>query len=293
MGRVTQFRLYPVRPPWALGSGWAAVAGALASGGFALSPTMLLKLLGIWLLADPVLGVMWDLGVDGGIWRRLFGPKLPDAAPPLPLLPYTQPGSPGRRLADRLGRLRLWWFGTFWPQAGREFASLITALGLALLLGLILGRNALALVLLSVALSWITVLGMSGAPAHRPLTFLWRALAEFGIPWLIGALVLGSPSWAVIAFGLCYTLTYFGLIHHAGSFRLIGASQATSALLLAGLRHPLAAAAAAILLVPQWGLCMWAGDQSGHNPAAYRSYLRGVQLFVILSMLVAALAVAS
>jgi hypothetical protein len=307
VGRITQLRLYPIRPLWSVGPGWAAVSGGLAAGGFSLSPETLLSFLLVWLLADPVLGVMWSLSTGGspsegasGIWRRLLAPQLPDVAPPLRLLPYTQPGSPGRRLADRLGRLRLWWQDTFWPEAGQEFATVIAALGLALLLGAILGRDVLALVLITFSLSWLAALTQGErtpeTPARGDVVNLWRALAEFGIPWLIGAVVLGRPSWVVITLGACYTITYFGLMRQATrsshDFRLTGVSQATAALLLAGLRHPLAAGATAILLLPQWGLRTWTTGESRDHSGASGPYLRGVQLFVILGMLVAALAVA-
>jgi hypothetical protein len=300
VGRITQLQLYPIRPIWSLGPGWAAVSGALAAGSFVLSSEILLKLLLVWLLADPVLGTLWGLSVgdrsaseQDGIWRRLLTARLPTTVPSLRFLPYTQPGSPGRRLAERLGRLHLWWQATFRAEVGREFAALVAALGLALLLGAVLGRNALMLVLLSIALSWLVGLSQKRdlvrdsmpQDANRPdIVTLWYALGQFGIPWLIGAVVMGRPSWAAIALGMCYTVTYFGLIQYGRKFRLIGSSQAVTALLLAGLRHPLASGATAILLIPQWGL---------HVRAASGSYLRGVQLFIILGMLIASLAIAT
>ena len=138
VGHIIQLRLYPIRRFWSLGSGWAAIGGSLAVAGFVLSPEFLLYLFLVWLLADPILGAVWDLGAGHtfrlghrGIWRRLLSPRLPDVAPPVRLLPYTQPGSPGYRLASRLGRMRLWWHDTLWPEAGQEFATLIAALGIA------------------------------------------------------------------------------------------------------------------------------------------------------------------
>ncbi len=300
VGRITQLRLYPIRPLWSLGPGWAAVSGALAVGSFALSSETLLKLLLVWLLADPVLGTLWGLSLGDtspsereGIWRRLLTARLPATVPFLRFLPYTQPGSPGRRFAERLGRLRLWWQAAFWPEAGHEFAALVAALGLALLLGAVLGHNALALVLFSILLSWLAALSQKRdvsrdstpqSAGRRGMVTLWYTLGEFGIPWLIGAVVIGRPPWAVITLGVCYTITYFGLIQYGREFRLVGSSQAAVALLLAGLRHPMAAGATAVLLIPQWGLRV---------RTASGSYLRGVQLFVILSMLIAALAIAT
>jgi hypothetical protein len=294
VGHITQLRLRPIRPLWSVGPGWAAIGGAVASGGFALAPQTLLSLVLTWLLADAVLGVVWDLGGgQGGIWRALLTARLPDSAPALHFLPYTQPASPGRRLAERLSRWRRWWQETFSPQAGAEFAALVAALGLALLLGAILGRDALALTLLSIALSWLAALAHKSERAtSQGVVTLWRTLGGFGIPWLLGSLVMGRPTWAVIALGSCYAITYFGLVHQAAQaapgFRLIGASQVAAILLLAGLRYPLAAGAAAILLLPQWGLHLWAAD----HPTTPGALLRCIQPFVVLSLLIAAWAVA-
>jgi len=300
VGHITQLRLHPIRPLWSVGPGWAAIGGAVASGGFALAPQTLLTLVLVWLLADAVLGVVWDLGVGdtspsgkGGIWSALLAPRLPDAAPPLHFLPYTQPASPGRRLAGRLSRWRRWWQETFSPQVGAEFAALVAALGLALLLGAILGRSTLALTLLYIALSWLAALAYNRERASsQGMGALWHTLAGFGIPWLMGSLALGRPTWVVIALGSCYAITYFGLVHQGAQgtpgFRLIGASQAAAVFLLAGLGYPLAAGAVAILLFPQWGLHTWAVD----HPAAPDSYLRRIQPFVVLSVLIAAWAVA-
>jgi hypothetical protein len=312
IGHTTRLRLYPIRPLWSLGAGWAAVSGGLAVAGFPLSLVALLNLALVWLLADPVLGVIWDVGVGSGlsadqrgIWRRLISPRLPGTAAPVHLLPYTQTGSPGYRLARHLGRLRRWWRETLWPEAGREFATLFAGLVLAALLGAILGRDVLILVLVSVLLSWLATFSgrrdtaqdsTPGTIGHRDIATLWHALGEFGVAWLIGALAVGGPSQAAALLGICYTITYFGLIRGGRGFRLIGASQATAALLLAGLRHPMAAGAAAVLLLPQWGLHVWAARVemfSGLHPAIFDRYQRFVQPFVLASMLIAALAVGS
>jgi hypothetical protein len=311
VGHTSQLRLYPIRPIWSVGPGWAAVCGGLAAGGLPLSLITLLSLILVWLLADPVLGVIWDVGVGDdqsagqrGIWPRLLRPRLPAKAPPARFLPYTQAGSPGYRLARQLGRMRHWWNETFWPEAGPEFITFVAALGLALLLGAILGRNVLILALMSIMLSWLAARSETGEQAwvsdrrirsQKDVATLWRALGEFGIAWLIGATALGGPTWAATLLAVCYTITYFGLIHNARRFWLIGASQATVALLLAGLRHPMAAGAAAILLMPQWGLHAWADNVDsvpGDRLAASGRYLRCVQPFVIVSMILAALAVA-
>jgi hypothetical protein len=285
------------------------VSGGLAVAGLSLSLVTLLTLALVWLLADPVLGVTWDVGVGNtqqrGIWRRLINPRLPDTAAPLRLLPYTQAGSPGYRLARHLGRLRRWWQETLWPEAGREFATLVAGLVLAMLLGAILGRDVLILVLVSVLLSWLAMLSerrdtnrdsAQRTRGRKDIATLWHALGEFGVAWLIGAVALGGLSQAAALLGMCYTITYFGLIRGRDGFRLIGASQATAALLLAGLRHPMAAGATAILLLPQWGLHTWAArveGSSGDQRAIFEGYQRYAQPFVLVGMLIAALALGS
>lgn len=317
IGRLTQFRLYPVRSLWSLGSGWAAIGGGLAASGLALSPETVLDLLVVWFLADPILGVIWDLGVgyaassrQPGIWRRLLSPGLPESAPPVRLFPYTRAGSPGHKLAYRLGQVNRWWGTTFRDQQ-HDFAALAIALGLAVLMGIVLGWNVLALVLVSVALSWLASLAdkrnaaqdrsaASGDQAN--VGILWHSLGEFGIPWLLGATVLGKAAWPVVLLGVCYTISYFALARPIHHFRLIGASQGTAALLLFALRRPQMAGALAILLMPQWAVFIWAnflaaqsvpspsGSEDAEGSTLPSTYVRYLQPFVIFSMLVSALA---
>lgn len=312
VGRIFQLRLYPTRPFWVLGSGWAAVGGGLAVAGVARLPETWLKLLLAWLLTELLLGAVWDLGAGSispspvrGMWRRLLSPRLPEAARPLRLLPYIQVGSPGHRVAQRLGRMRRWWQDTLLPDARREFYTLVASLGLALLLGVLLGRQVLLLVLVSMVLSFLAVVQRGErdqdseqmATRHQAVLALWYALGEFGVPWLIGAAAIGALPGAVILLGVCYAITYYGLIQDGGDFRLIWASQASAALLLAGLRHPITAGTVAILSLPQWGLRVWESYLLTQKPGLkntgnrrHTSIFAFYSPFIILSMLIAALA---
>jgi hypothetical protein len=237
-----------------------------------------------------------------------------------------------------MGQLRAWWRETLRPEAGTKVASLAAALVLAVVLGVVLGTSVLILIVVSVALSWLAALaeqreasGSRTRPEHETLAeqreaggsrtrpeqatltraeretqgaAVWRALGEFSIPWLIGASIMGRVSGTVILLAVCYSVAYFGLIRPARSFRLAAAGQATAALLLAGLRYPLAAGAAAILLMPQWGLFRLETKLLGENPVSnspggrpqgsplQSTATRYVQPFIIVSMVLAALAIA-
>jgi hypothetical protein len=114
-----------------------------------------------------------------------------------------------------------------------------------------------------------------------------RALAEFGIPWLIGCFALGSISWLSLALGMCYTIAYFGLIYQAHRFRWLGSGQLAAAALLTGLRLPFAAAWIVLFLIVQFGLHVWTDYARGAAP-----YVTGVQPLVLAGLLLATITIA-
>ena len=296
VGHSVQLWLRARRPIWHLGAGWAAIAGGLASG--ALSSTAAqpltppLTLLLVWFLADPLLGTVWDLGASPrGIWTQLQRARGAVPTSPLVILPYTQPDSPAWRLAGRVDRLRVVWQEAVWPQSGHAFVALLGALGMALAVGALLGRVAVALVVLSVALSWLAARLQGSSRQHSAVgsqagLAVFCALGEFGIPWLIGCLAFSPPATPAAALGISFTIAYAGLLERPGQVRLALMGQLAAVCLLVGLRQPLAAAAAAVFLVAQWWLYKHA-DEGG----AWEPYLRAVQPFMLASLLVAALAV--
>ena len=321
VGHSMQLWLRARRRIWCLGAGWAAVAGGLASGALSsaaaqpLAPALTLLL--VWFLADPLLGTVWDLGASPrGIWTQLQRPRGMGPTSPLVILPYTRPNSPAWRLAARMDRLRVVWQEAVWPQAGHAFIALLGALGMALAVGALLGRAAVALVVLSVALSWLAARVRGSSRQHSAngsqagLATLC-ALGEFGIPWMIGCLAFSQLAIPAAALGISYTIAYAGLLERPVKIRpreqravapcavpcssalrkgtgltlaLVG--QLAALCLLVGLRQPLAAAAAAVFLVAQWWLHEHA-DEGG----AWEPYLRAAQPFMLASLLVAALGV--
>jgi hypothetical protein len=312
VGHTLQVWFWPVHPLWHLGPGWAAIGAGLAAGevpvlfGGALSPgglkaafqtvvpAQVLTLLLVWFLADPLLGTVWELGVGApgasarrGIWfHALRGPR-PDDAARWVTLPYTQPGSPGWRLAGWLAQLRDRWRADSQPGAGHAFVTLVACLGAALVTGAALGHAVTALVVVSAVLSWL-VARLQGVPAStaRPGVLALRALGEFGIPWLIGCLAFGPLSWPAVALGVCYAIVYAGMLQQPSRFRLTGGGQLAVVWLLVGLRQPIAAMIAAVMLIVQWGLHVGSQDNAAHATGLY-----ACQPLILLGLVGAVLAV--
>ncbi|MCS7260909.1 MAG: hypothetical protein NZ765_09035, partial [Anaerolineae bacterium] len=77
IGHTFQLRVRLRAPLWQLGAGWAALGGVMASGSLSGNDATLLARVGtvllVWLLADPVLGTLWELGTaPHGVWTRLW-----------------------------------------------------------------------------------------------------------------------------------------------------------------------------------------------------------------------------
>ncbi len=288
-----QLWLRPWRPIWYVGAGWAAVGGGVASGVLSLPLDRALTLGLAWILVDPLLGTVWDLGASpGGIWRQLHRVVPAGRVSPVVVLPYTHPNSVAWRLGERIGHLGAGWRELFRSHMGQAFVALMGALVAALALGAALGLTVLTLVVLSVLLSWLCARLQENNRRHatldsQPGLAALHALGEFGIPWLIGCLLIGSLLWPAAALGACLTIAYAGLLQVPMRFRLVGAGQLAAICLLVGLRQPLPAAAAGVFLIAQGGLRSAANGQCPSEMC-----VRALQPFMLADLVVVALAVA-
>jgi len=261
----------------------------VASGGLAAHWETALALLLAAFVADPLWGALWVLIAEADWLLVLDGRRLPTRSEHVPALPYTAPGSPGRRFASWWGRVRVWARKEFAPRLGGQATSLVVVVPLLAVLSTVLGRQAvtLSLAALGVAL-WALLVRSPGAPPSRWL----RAVMEMGLPWLLGhGVLLPLTSRSALAV-LGYTIAYgaaLGLplaVDRRTLFLLNGGQVATLALLVVW-RRPVAATIGGLLLLAQ----MAAQAHLGDSTARVGWYLRWTQPLVLAGMLVAALAV--
>lgn len=281
-GYTVKFTLSPARTWLSLGPGWAAMAGALSSGFPELTLMTVLQLVSLWLLVDPLLGTLWDLTVQQGLWRRVIRAQLPSPPRRGVILPYDQPGSPGGQFVLLCRRYQLWWTESYWPMFGGGVVTFGVGLGLAWLLGLSFNLS----VFWVAVLATISIVLAGVVPSNRSAVWEGRlqSLAQFMLPWLMGILIWTSLSPLNLILALCYGVTYLGGLHMLAGYRraemLFLLGQVAAILLLLALRLLPGAALLGVLLASQLLL-----KTKFSRPA---EFLQKTQLYLILSLLAAA-----
>ena len=287
-GRLISLRMEMGSSSAWLGSAWAALCGAVASGQMGLEAQSLLLLLLVLFLVDPVLGGVSGL-VFGTDWFAPFaGGHLSRGEIPSKSLPYTSPGSPGYRASRWLAGVLAWWRGDFRPHVGTEFLSLILTLAVAIMLASLLGRLITLLTLVALVLMAVVLFSSRRRGA---ISFPLRAILELGLPWLIGHLAFGSLNWESVAFALAYTVAYYARLvlldgRRRAATRLLNSSQVVAVALLIVVKEPILAGVAGLLLLPQLLLqsFLWRDE-------AEWWYLERSQPWLMAGMLTAVLAV--
>jgi hypothetical protein len=284
-------------PLWHLGAGWAALGGALAAGalrdpGVAVAPPLggLLTLAWVWLLADPLLGTLWEVvACRRKVEARSHAPGRDDAGQPVPWLPYSQPGSPAWRLAAWLSGLGIAERAQPESVPTPSPPAWLGAFVLALIVAGVLGYVVLALVIVSACLSWLAVrLGdgrvMDPSGGLSPGVAALHAVGIFCIPWLIGGTAAGGASLLTGLIGVCLTIVWAGILSSPFRLRLIVGGQLALVSLLVAVHQPLAAAVVGAAVTAQWALASAGGLSAGR-------LRRAVQPFVLIGLIVAVLAV--
>lgn len=286
-GRLIGLRMEMSSSSIRLGSAWAALCGAVASGQMGLKAQSLLLLLLVLFLVDPVLGGIWRLVVDTDWFAPFARGHLSRGEIPSKSLPYTSPGSPGYRASRWLAGVLAWWRTDFRPHVGAEFLSLILTLAVAMVLASLL-RPLVALLTLVALVLMAVVLFFRRREA---ISFSLRAILELGLPWLIGHLAFGSLNWKSVAFALAYTVAYYACFvlldgRRRSAMRLLNGSQIVAVALLIILKEPILAGIAGLLLLPQLLLqpFLWRGE-------AEWWYLQRSQPWLMAGMLTAGLAI--
>ena len=242
-------RLAP--PFWGWIGAGAVLCGALASNSLRWEGEALLALALSVLLTELAWGSLWDLAVGTDWFRPLAEGWPPSQAAPAAALPYTQPRSPGGRLALRLGRWTAWWRVSFWPAAGPALLGLLAALSLTVVLALLLPSRLRPLHAALVALVGLGV--VQRRRGRDPLAS--QALVRVGLSWLAGHAALSEVGAASVVLGLAFSLAAWGLLRLGAGLSqglwLLNGGQIVGLAVLVGVRQPIAAGIAGLLLFGQ------------------------------------------
>jgi hypothetical protein len=293
LGRWIRLRLEPAGKLIALGPAWAVLCGAIASGRLGGDGRDLLALLLALLLAEPLLGGLWRVVVASPWEAWAAASPSSDQRLALPPLPYTAPGSPSARLTAWLSA----WLARLGTASGAQLAQavgeMVGLVILALAVAIVLGWQIVALLLVALAIAVVQAIGQRRG---WWVTTVWPAIFDLGLAWLIGEGVfreLSLPgSGASLAVAGLYTIAYAGgLALTRGDVRrglaVFAGAQGLVVALLIALQRPLHAGAVGLLLVPALLLATWLKRTS--DGGAW--LLQRTQLFWLLGMLVAALAI--
>jgi hypothetical protein len=284
-GHTFNLRLSLAGPWLRLGAGWAALAGVLAGGWPELSLPVTLKLAGLWLLVDPLLGTLWEIVVQQGLWRQLARADLP--LPPRHgfSLPYVQPGSVAGRGVLAVRRYRRWWRESYGPTFGDKVVTALAIIALALLLGLSLNGAVFWLALLTIALTLLA--GFASSDLTTSYGGRLQTVGQFFLPWAMGMVLFGPPLWAALLPALLYGAVFLGGLRMLGQHRraewLFFGGQFAALMVLAGGQHLPGAALVGVLLAAQ-GLLKSTITAPEQALAAMQPCLLGGMLAVAISL---------
>lgn len=284
--RWVDLRLWPGRPLAGGGSLWAVLCGLIASNGLGLEAGVILTAGFALFLAGPLWGAVWQAVALNDWFTPFSAHEWAIPASWVALLPYTAPGSPAGRIAEGLGRARVWWRERLWPGHGIAVIGLAVALPLSLGVALVVGRSAVVLTVAVWALATLAQVidrGVGTPPSEL------QATVEGGLPWLLGHAVLGELTWPSVAVAAAFAVGYGASLALARGYgqplAWLNGGQALVLILLIAEGHPFLAALAALLLLSQLYLQAYL-----HRDGDVRWYLRRAQPFVMGGMLLTALA---
>ncbi len=286
-GRVFSLSVRDAGSRVRLGPAWAVLCGAVAAGGLALDWRSLVSLLLAVMMADAVLGSVWGLASGGRRpWlRKAIGKRGRQArgSGVRGFLEYVR-GRPGH------------WRSQVWARAGTTVLGLWFLVLLALALAAALSG---AVLLLTVAALAVAVWRQALISREGALSAVLESCYLAGLPWLIGWFAFAGLGLArselvllteALVWSAGYALTFHACRLLGGQRLTTGANllvmaQVVAAALLILVRQPLLAGGVALLLLPQVML----------QPAMLDIgegvwYLQRVQVFTMLAMLAAAVA---
>lgn len=273
--------IHVLRTTW-LGPAWSAFCGMIASSAIDLGGLSLLVGGLSLVVADWAWPALWTTCVRTN-WRAPLArwrevPSL-DAG----LSPQLRPGSPGVRYLNALRRAGLWWRSFGSSMVGASVSSGWVALVVAVLVSATIGWRALALTLAVVALTGLgTLRALHSATDSNTL----RAVVYGVLPWWLGHAAFTSLTLESAGIGLLFGWTYRVLMesgdHKPVPAGLFLSQVGVAVVLFAGSQF-----------VPAFvvGLAI-AAQASLRSFLVAHSFARRAQAWLMLAMLVCALAIA-
>ena len=279
VGRLIALDVRPTRTLTLLGPAWAALCGAIASGGLTLRGQTLLTLILIIMLCDAFLGAWRALWLQSD-WRPALGHTLSSSGR---WLRVDHSGFLLTRWWDALGRWMKYLREIIWPIIESEMIGMIIAGILALSTAVVLGMQTFWFTVLAMLLSLIEAQVGSARGAGL------RAVCEIALPFHIAQSAFGFFSWSSLAFSVLFTLVYRALLGLATTrqmswIRWSNFAQLGVVAMLLVRNSPIGAGVVGMGLLAQ---VLWQArllyDRDGNG------YARRVQSYVLVAMLIAAI----
>lgn len=287
VGRRVALELRSARPLTWLGPMAATVCGAIAATGLVISGETLLRVAIAILLTDPILGA-WRAAWVNTDWTSPMRGWQATPTRAWMLVPYARLGSPAARFSQWLSSRAKFWRQAVMPQVGQSLTAILVTGLIALSVALVLGTAAFALTLGALVLAPLeSELGREGAGRWA------RAFSEIGVAWLIGDAALSQifPPLDSALVALLFAGTYRGFLSVPArprlGFAIVNASQL---LLITLLISRGAIINASVLVLVLGALLLWETLVRAGRELS-RAFLGRAQWFVLVAMVIAALAI--
>jgi hypothetical protein len=267
-----------------LSPAWAVVCGIVASNAFAWNGRDVLIAALAVLLADGVWATVW-WGLVETDWPQLLARwKTIEVAEPRQAWPLARPGSPADRTQRWFARFSAWWDSEVWPNAGTPILSALVSIVLGVVVSAVIGWQALTLSLGALALTQIGLL-LELTRGRAP--HLIHGFLNVGLAWALGHAAFNQ--WGVLSFAVAFLFAVaygssLSLAHGGQSTRSWLLPQLIAIVLLVLLQQPIAAFALIAVLAAQALLS---------TVLTGLPYARAAQFWLMVAMLIAALAIRS
>jgi hypothetical protein len=265
-----------------LSPAWAVMCGIVASSAFAWTGRDVLIAMLAVVLADGAWATAW-WGLVETDWPQLIARWTQVTPDPIDQpWPLARRGSPADRAQHWAARWRVWWREVLWPEASTPVLSALVSSGLAVVLSAVIGWAALTLSLGAFAL---TQIGVLLEHRHGRASHVARGAMDMGLAWALGHAAFGTLTLLSAGVAALFAIAYgssVDLARGGQQARWWLLPQVLVVVVLVLIQQPLAAFAMISLLMSQ---ALLATVRRG------LLFAQGAQIWLLLAMLVAALAI--